>query len=447
MKNPPRCDGVTRRNSLQLGLGALLGTSFVGSLQALAESKHSGQGPPAKANRCILIWMDGGPTHFETFDPKPDAPLEYRGEFSDIATSVSGVAYSEHMVKLAASLNDYAMIRSIRHDQGNHGAGNHYMMTGAPPRIPVGCGAFVSFHPSMGAVVAKELGRDNGLPPYFSMPQMSRSGGPSFLGAKYAPFVVADDPNRDKFKVRDVALPRELTDLRFTSRTDLRAKIDNMVRINDEAAGDPLLAFDQYFEQGHTLVTSPEAQKAFDIEQESPETRERYGRDGFGQRCLLARRLVEAGVPFVTVYDGGWDHHSDLFGALRKRLPSWDNSVATLIQDLKERGLLETTLVVALGEFGRTPKISTLSGQSKAGRDHWANAMSVLMAGGGTPGGTVVGATDRKGFSAVDRVLSPENFVSTIYHKLGIDPGKIVYTPEGRPTHLVSDATPISELI
>ena len=447
MKNPPRCDGVTRRNSLQLGLGALLGTSFVGSLQALAESKHSGQGPVAKANRCILIWMDGGPTHFETFDPKPDAPLEYRGEFSDIATSVSGVAYSEHMVKLAASLNDYAMIRSIRHDQGNHGAGNHYMMTGAPPRIPVGCGAFVSFHPSMGAVVAKELGRDNGLPPYFSMPQMSRSGGPSFLGAKYAPFVVADDPNRNKFKVRDVALPRDLTDMRFTSRTDLRAKIDKMVRLNDEAAGDPVLAFDQYFQQGHNLVTSPEAQKAFDIEQESTETRERYGRNDFGQRCLLARRLVEAGVPFVTVYDGGWDHHSDLFGALRKRLPSWDNSVATLIQDLKERGLLETTLVVALGEFGRTPKISTLAGQSKAGRDHWANAMSVLMAGGGTPGGTVVGATDRKGFSAVDRVLSPENFVSTIYHKLGIDPGKIVYTPEGRPTHLVSDPTPISELI
>ena len=447
MKNQPRCDGVTRRNTLQLGLGALLGTGFVSSLRAMAESQHSGQSVPAKANRCILIWMDGGPTHFETFDPKPDAPLEYRGEFSDIATSIPGIAYSEHMVKLAASLNDYAMIRSIRHDQGNHGAGNHYMMTGAPPRIPVGCGAFVSFHPSMGSVVAKELGRDNGLPPYFSMPQMSRSGGPSFLGAKYAPFVVSDDPNQAKFKVRDVALPRELTDLRFTSRTDLRAKIDKMVRINDEAAGDPVLAFDQYFQQGHNLVTSPQAQKAFDIEQESLETRERYGRNDFGQRCLLARRLVEAGVPFVTVYDGGWDHHSDLFGALRMRLPGWDSSVATLIQDLKERGLLETTLVIALGEFGRTPKISILDGQSKAGRDHWANAMSVLMAGGGTPGGTVVGATDRKGFSAVDRVLSPENFVSTIYHKLGIDPGKVVYTPEGRPTHLVSDPTPIAELI
>jgi len=442
-----RCDGFTRRDSLQLGLGALLGAGFVDSLQARGESqKHSDQ-PVGKAKSCILIWMDGGPTHFETFDPKPDAPLEYRGEFSAIDTAVSGVQYSEHMVKLAASLNDYAMIRSIRHDQGNHGAGNHYMMTGSPPRIPVGCGAFVSFHPSMGSVVAKELGRDNGLPPYFSMPQMSRSGGPNFLGARYAPFVVGDDPNREKFKVRDVALPRDLTDSRFGSRTDLRSKIDNLKRLRDESSGDPLLAFDEYFQQGFSLVTSPDAQKAFDISLESAETRERYGRNGFGQRCLLARRLVEAGVPFITVYDGGWDHHSDLFGALRKRLPEWDNSVATLIQDLKERGLLDSTLVVALGEFGRTPKISTLAGQSKAGRDHWANAMSVLMAGGRTPGGTVVGATDPKGFSAVDRVLSPENFVSTIYHKLGIDPNKILYTPQGRPSHLVSDPTPITELI
>ena len=447
MKNRKRCDGVTRRDTLQLGLGGFLGAGFVDSLKARAETQHAGVVPAGKAKSCILIWMDGGPTHFETFDPKPDAPMEYRGEFSSIETSVPGVGFSEHMVKLAASLNDYAMIRSIRHDQGNHGAGNHYMMTGAPPRIPVGCGAFVSFHPSMGSVVAKELGRDNGLPPYFSMPSMSRSGGPNFLGAKYAPFVVGDDPNNAKFKVRDVALPRDLTDMRFGSRTDLRSKIDRMVRISDAAAGDPVLAFDEYFQQGHTLVTSPEAQKAFDISQESPETRERYGRDGFGQRCLLARRLVEAGVPFITVYDGGWDHHSDIFGALRKRLPGWDNSVATLIQDLKERGMLESTLVVALGEFGRTPKISTLSGQTTGGRDHWANAMSVLMAGGGTPGGTVVGATDRKGFSAVDRVLSPENFVSTVYHKLGIDPDKILYSPQGRPSHLVSDPTPITELI
>jgi hypothetical protein len=441
------CEGITRRDSIQYGLGALLGTGLVDGLRVRGESAKQGEGPQATAERCILIWMDGGPTHFETFDPKPDAPVEFRGEFTHTKTAVPGALFSEHMVKLAASLDDFAMIRSIRHNQGNHGAGNHYMMTGAPPRIPVGCGAFVSFHPSLGSVVAKELGEDNGLPSYFSMPQMSRSGGPNFLGAKYAPFVVADNPNSSNFKVRDVALPKELGEARFNVRTDLRTKIDRMVRLNDEAAADPVAAFDEYFEQGYNLVTSAEAQSAFDIEKESDEMRDRYGRNTFGQRCLLARRLVEGGVPFVTVYDGGWDHHSDLFGACRKRLPDWDNSVATLIQDLKERGLLDTTLVVALGEFGRTPKVSTLTGQKKPGRDHWANAMSVLMAGGGTPGGAVVGATDRKGYSAVDRVLSPENFVSTIYHKLGIDPGKLLYTPQGRPAHLVSDPTPIKELV
>ena len=163
---------------------------------------------------------------------------------------------------------------------------------------------------------------------------------PILSRAKYAPFVVGDDPNRDKFKVRDVALPRDLTDVRFGARTELRARVDRMIRLNDEASADPVAAFDEYFQQGYNLVTSPDAQKAFDIGQESDETRARYGRNGFGQRCLLARRLVEAGVPFVTVYDGGWDHHRDLFASLRKRLPDWDNTVATLIQDLKERGLL-----------------------------------------------------------------------------------------------------------
>jgi uncharacterized protein (DUF1501 family) len=220
-----------------------------------------------------------------------------------------------------------------------------------------------------------------------------------------------------------------------------------MKRINEEAAGDPVTALDEYYRQGYDLVTSPQAQAAFDISREDEKIREQYGRNSFGQRCLLARRLVEAGVPFITVYDGGWDHHADIFGSLSKRLPSWDATVSALILDLEQRGLLDSTLVVALGEFGRTPKISTLSGQSKPGRDHWANAMSVLMAGGRIPGGTVVGATDRTGHSAVERVLSPENFVSTIYTKLGIDPSKILYTPQGRPTHLVSDPNVISELM
>jgi len=276
---------------------------------------------------------------------------------------------------------------------------------------------------------------------------MSRSGGPNFLGAKHAPFVVKDDPNRSNFRVRDVALPNGLTADGFEHRSDIRRLVDRMPRINEEVAGDPVLALDEYYRQGYDLITSPHAQAAFDIHREPDEVREKFGRDSFGQRCLLARRLVEAGVPFTTVYDGGWDHHREIFPACRKRLPGWDSSVAALIEDLEGRGLLESTLVLALGEFGRTPKISTLSGSNGPGRDHWANAMFVLMAGGGTPGGTVVGSTDKNGYSAVERVLSPENFVSTVYTKLGINPDKVYYTPQGRPTHLVSDPTPIDEVL
>lgn len=447
MKYSTNCQGMTRRNSLQLGLGSLLGGGLVNALRGRGEAAPQDKTVQATATNCILIWMDGGPTHFETFDPKPDAPAEIRGEFATTQTTVSGIHLSEYMTKLAGSLDKWSLIRSIRHNQGNHGAGNHYMMTGSPPRIPVSCGAFVSFHPSMGSVASHELSRDNGLPSYFSMPRMSRSGGPNFLGAKHAPFVVPGNPDKAEFQVRDVAIPRGLTTGQFQQRSDLRKLLDQLKRINHKAAGDPVNALDEYYQQGMDLVTSPEAQQAFDISAETEEVREQYVRNEFGQQCLMARRLVEAGVPFVTVYDGGWDSHANLFGSLRERLPRWDQSVWTLINDLDERGLLDTTLVIALGEFGRTPKISTLSGQTKAGRDHWANAMSVLMAGGGTPGGVVVGATDRKGFSAVERVLSPENFLSTVYSKLGIDPNKIFYTPEGRPVHLVSNPRPISEIM
>jgi len=441
------CEGTTRLDCLKLGLGGFFGTGLVNALRHQGLGVDSVRKIAPTAKNCILIWMDGGPTHFETFDPKPDAPAEIRGEFEPIATKLPGVHFSQHMKKLASINDSFSMIRSIRHNQGNHGAGNHYMMTGAPPRIPVGCGAFVSFHPSIGSVAAKELGKSDGLPAYFSLARMSRSGGPNFLGARHAPFVVGDDPNSSSFRVRDVALPKGLTSDGFQNRSGLRKLVDKLPRINEEAAGDPVLALDEYYRQGFNLITSPSAQEAFDIHKEPDEVRERFGRDSFGQRCLLARRLVEAGVPFTTVYDGGWDSHSNLFGALGTRLPKWDNSVATLIEDLDERGLLDSTLVIALGEFGRTPRISTLSGQTKAGRDHWANAMSVLMAGGGTPGGVVVGATDKNGYSAVERVLSPENFVSTIYTKLGIDPDKVYYTPQGRPAHLVSDPTPIAEVM
>ncbi|HTK75481.1 MAG TPA: DUF1501 domain-containing protein [Gemmataceae bacterium] len=436
------CAGLTRRDCLQLGLGALVGGGLAHAfrLRASAAEPAVSAGLP-RAKSCILIWQDGGPTHYETFDPKPDAPAEIRGQFKPIATKVTGIQYSEHLKRLAANADKLAVVRSIRHDQGNHGAGNHYMVTGAPPRIPVGCGAFVSFHPSLGSVTAHERGAPAGLPAYFSMPQMSRSGGPNFLGAKYAPFVVDDNPTAAEFRVRDVALPRGLTGERFSGRTELRKELDRFRRIEDKAAGDPAATLDEHYEQAYNLMASKEAQAAFDIAREPERVRDSYGRTPFGQRALLARRLVEAGVPFITLYEGGWDHHKDVFNALAKRLPVFDQVIAALINDLDQRGLLDSTLVIALGEFGRTPKIN-----KDAGRDHWSNAMSVLFAGGGTPGGQVVGATDKNGYAAVERVLSPENFASTVYTKLGIDPGKVLYA-NGRPVHLVSDPTPIRELM
>jgi hypothetical protein len=435
------CESATRRDCLRLGLGALIGGGLIDALRLRGEAALA-DSSAKRPTSCILFWMDGGPSHYETFDPKPGAPFEIRGTYQPIATNVAGIEFSEHMTRLAKIADKLGVVRSIRHDQGNHGAGNHYMMTGAPTRIPVGCGAFVSFHPSLGSVTAHERGASGGLPPYFSIPQMSRSGGPNFLGAKYAPFVVPDNPNSESFRVRDVAPPRGLEDDRVTRRRDLRARVDRFRRIADKAAGDPVPAFDEYYEQGYNLMGSKDAQRAFDIHSEPAPVRDAYGRTPVGQRALLARRLVEAGVPFVTLYEGGWDHHEKIFDGLGKKLPPFDAAVAALIEDLDRRGLLDTTLVVALGEFGRTPKIN-----NRGGRDHWSNAMSVLFAGCGTPGGQVVGATDRRGYAAVERVLSPESFAATVYIKLGIDPAKILHAPNGRPVPIVSDPTPIRELM
>src|SRR4051812_29934177 len=257
------CESLTRRDGLRLGLGALLGGGLVDALRLRGIAATDATGPAtgsARPTSCILVWLDGGPSHFETFDPKPDAPSEYRGEYSTVETKTPGVRFSKHLKKLAAISDKFAVVRSIRHDQGNHGAGNHYMMTGAPPRIPVGCGAFVSFHPSLGSVTAHERGASvRGLPSYFSIPSMTRSGGPNFLGAKHAPFVVPDNPSSKDFRVRDVTPPLGFEVARVDDRKALRARVDRFRRIADKAAGDPALALDEYYEQGYDLMSSPEA--------------------------------------------------------------------------------------------------------------------------------------------------------------------------------------------
>jgi hypothetical protein len=438
------CNGVTRRDFIQVGLGGVIGLGLCDILRLRADaSDRSGARVSAGRNvNCILIWLDGGPSHYETFDPKPDAPSEIRGEFKSISTKVPGMHFSECVPKLADVADKLTIVRSICHKDPNHGGGNHYMMTGMPTPVPVACGAFVTFHPSYGSMVSYDRGIRNGLPAYISMPQVSRSGGPNFLGGQHAPFVIDGYPNSKNFKVRDVVLPADISEGRAESRQALRHSLDSMKRFTDKLADDPAVTFDQYYAQGIDLVASPQAQKAFDINSEADKVRDAYGRNDFAQRLLLARRLVEVGVSFVTVYYGGWDHHTKIFESYRgNSMKNLDQGLSMLITDLDERGLLDRTLILCFGEFGRTPRVN-----KDAGRDHWPGAMSVLVAGAGVPRGSVVGATDPKGYYASESVYKPEDLAATLYTKMGIDPNQILHTSTGRPVHLVNGGRLIKEL-
>jgi hypothetical protein len=436
------CNGFGRRDFIQVGMGALGGLAFSDILALRAQAAQArGKSSPDQMN-CILIWLDGGPSHYETFDPKPDAPKEIRGEFKSIPTAVPGVHFCETMPLLAKTFPKFTVVRSICHKDPNHGGGNHYMMTGAPTPVPVGCGAFVSFHPSYGSMVSHTRGVRGGLPGYMSMPQVSRSGGPSFIGAQDAPFVIGGDPSNKSFRVRDVAIPADISDGRAQNRNMLRASLDGMQRIHDKAAEDPTVGFDQFYQQGMELVTSPVAQAAFDLSKEPESVRKSYGESDFGQRLLLARRLAEVGVSFSVVHWGGWDHHRGIFKTFKDGYAhKLDQGLSGLINDLSQRGMLDNTLVLCLGEFGRTPKVN-----KDSGRDHWPGAMSVLMAGGGIPGGQIVGATDPKGYFAAENIYSPEDFAVSLYTKLGIDPHQTLHTTAGRPVQLVSGGKPIKEL-
>jgi hypothetical protein len=431
---------MPRRDFIQLGIGGGLGIGLTSLLRLRAQAATPRK--PSRQINCIMIWLDGGPSHYETFDPKPNAPSEIRGSFGTIPTSVTGVQFSEVMPNLAKVADKVTIVRSICHKDPNHGGGNHYMMTGCRTPVPVACGAFVSFHPSFGSVVSHHRGVQNGIPAYMSVPRASRSGGPNFLGGKHAPFVINGNPNEKNFQVRDVVLPADISEGRAASRRDLRASLDRMMRYQDKLAEDPAITFDEYYRQGIDMVLSPHAQAAFDVHREDEKLRDAYGRNDFGQRLLLARRLVEVGVSWMTVYFGGWDHHTKLFEAYKgEQAKKMDQGVAALINDLDERGLLDNTMVVLLGEFGRTPKVN-----KDAGRDHWPHAMSVLMAGAGIPRGQVVGATDAKGYHASENIYRPEDFAASLYTKMGIDHTQMLHTNTGRPLQLVNNGRLIKEL-
>jgi len=439
------CEGTRRRDFLKLGVGSFMGLGMVDLLRQRARAaevaRAAGRSSPSNVN-CILIWMDGGPSHYESFDPKPDAPIDIRGEFKPIKTAVPGVYFAEVIPKLAGVADRFTVIRSVCHKDPNHGGGNHYMMTGAPTPVPVGCGAFVTFHPSYGSVVSWTRGIRHGLPAYMTTPEMTRSGGPNFLGGQHAPFVIGGDPNSKSFKVRDVVLPAEISSGRELSRQQLRRSLDRLTRICDSAAEDPTASFDSFYQQGLSLMTSPQAQAAFDISKEPEAVRDQYGRTSLGQRLLLCRRLVEVGVSFVTCYTGGWDHHKTIFKSYKgTQVAALDQGISALITDPDQRGLLDSTLVLCLGEFGRTPKVN-----KDAGRDHWPHAMSILAAGAGVPRGQVIGATDPKGYYASENVHSPEDFAASLYTKMGIDPTQHLHTNTGRPVQLVNGGRVIKEL-
>jgi len=438
------CDGHSRRDFLQTGLGGGAGALGLGQLlRATGASAAPGQ-PAPQAKRCIFLWMDGGPSHHETFDMKPDAPVEIRGEFDPIPSAAPGIQVCNLLPKMARVMDLVTVIRSITHHDPGHGGGNHYLTTGCPTPVPIGCGDSASFHPSLGSFIAKERGAAAGLPPYvqFALPSPLRSGGPNFLGSKYAPFLIANNPNDPDFQLADVTLPPGISEGRAGSRVALRRSLDSLERIGDEAAADPARGLDNYYEQANNLVTSPQARQAFDLSQEPSGVRDEYGRTMVGQQCLLARRLMEAGVPFVTVQHAGWDHHGNIFTYLKNRwLPTFDVAFSTLLRDLDERGLLQDTLVLALGEFGRTPRIN-----KDAGRDHWPGAMFVIAAGAGVPRGQVIGATDKNGSAPAERPLKVEDFACSLFAKLGIDPHKECITPQGRPVPIVNGGKPIDEL-
>lgn len=416
-----------RRDFLRIGGLAALGLALPDLGRLRAESK--------KAKSCILLWLDGGPSHLETFDLKPDAPFEVRGPFQPINTNVPGISVCEFLPRTARIADKIAIVRSVTSPLGEHGIANHYLLTGYKPSPALD-------YPSYGSVTA-HLRPANTLPSYVAIPEAKSTAGAGYLGAANRPFATGGDPARADFAVRDLDFYPGVTGARMDRRREF---LDQLDRFHGASEADPTLA------QAYRLTTTPAAKKAFDLADEKPAVRERYGSRTVGQSCLLARRLVERGVPFVTVNNVGWDTHDGLVLRLKEGfagakvgvglIPTFDQAFAALVGDLAERGLLDETLVVAMGEFGRTPKLN-----AAGGRDHWPRVFSVAFAGGGVRGGQVIGSSDRVGESPKDNPVTPADLARTIYTLLGIDPDRELHTSDGRPVQVNQGGKVIRELL
>lgn len=425
------CDRASRRSFLQVGALAGLGISLP---MALARQQLAAKEQRGNSNvNCILIWTRGGTSHHDTVDPKPDAPVSVRGEFGVIDTAIPGIKFTEICPTLAKEANRFALLRGWNPRNGSHGSADQWVMSGRRFNQAIA-------YPTYGAVVNYHLGFKTAMPPFIQLGTQvdSRFGGgkAGILGHENNAFVIDSDPNTDKFSVRDITPPSGISLERVDKRKRLLAKVDELQRQADvqQAA---FKAIDEQYETALNMITAPETKKAFDMAAEDAKLREGYGKNRFGQSCLLARRLIEAGVRFVTVTDGGWDTHQNNFKSLKdSRIPPVDQALPQLLTDLEERGLLDTTLVCWLTDFGRTPNVNSASG-----RDHWASAGFAIMAGAGVPAGHVLGATDGEGgYVAKDEYWS-DDIATTIYAKLGIPTDLIAHAPDGRPIRLIEGRT------
>jgi hypothetical protein len=429
--------GVSRRSLLQVGSLGIGGLTLQNLLRQRAAASEAGQ--PVKHKAVILVWLAGGPSHIDMYDMKPQAPAEFRGEFRPIPTNVPGVEICEHLPMQAKIMDKLAIVRSACHTNAGHGMGSQWMLTGYQPTLEVNNNIF----PSVGSVVARLRGaNDAAVPAYVNLPNQISFGKAAYLGASYNPFAPESDPNSDGFQVRNLKIPGRVDVDRLQRRQGLLASLDGLRRdvdINGDIEG-----LDSFYRQAMEMVTNEKATRAFDIKQEDAALRDQYGRNDLGQSCLLARRLVEAGVTFVSIQaGGGWDTHGDNFKQLKDNLlPKYDRALATLVQDIVDRGKQDDVLVLALGEFGRTPRIN-----SGAGRDHWPGAMSVVYAGGGLRMGQVIGATNDKAEYPTTRAYSPGCVLSTMYHALGIDHQHVFYDQAKRPMPVLAEGRPIDELI
>ena len=429
-----------RRTFLQvgtLGVAGFASLSLADLLRVQASAQDASR--PQRKKSVILVWLAGGPSHLDMYDLKPQAPSEIRGEFRPIPTNVSGIQISEHLPHQARIMDKLAIVRSAFHTNAGHGMGSQWMLTGYQPTIEVND----NIYPSCGSVVAKMKGpNEPGLPAYVNLPRLLPLGKAAYLGASYNPFSPDSDPNQDAFAVRNLKLPNQVPLARLDRRRALLGQLDQLRRDIDNK-GD-LVGLDKFYRDAMEMVTNDKAQIAFSIQKEPANLREAYGRNDLGQSCLLARRLVEAGVTFVTIQaGGGWDTHGDNFKQLKDNLlPKYDQAVAALVQDLHDRGLSEDVLVVSFGEFGRTPKIN-----GGAGRDHWPGAMSILYAGGGLKMGQAIGATNAHAEYPTSKPYSVGCVLSTMYHCLGIDHKHVFYDPANRPLPILNEGEPIEELV